>query len=305
VKRLLKILAALLLVAVTWLFAVWPPPVWYRTHWPATTAFMAARESQTPKKAKQVRLYRPVPLDSIVPALRDAVVIGEDNNFPVHRGIDYLALAHAIGYQRDSFSWASSRDRSELFSLLPHAWGKREKLRGASTITQQLAKNLYLSASRNPLRKVKEAVTAYRLEGALGKPRILELYLNVVELGPGVWGAEAAGEHYFDRHAIALTREQAAALAATLPFPLTSNPDFRPGRMRWRQNLILRRMGGEWVEVPKEETEDEPLNPAAELLAPPPFDTTAVDSIVPDTAAADSQAPEAPADSVTAPPDSS
>ena len=88
---------------------------------------------------------------------------------------------------------------------------------GASTITQQLAKNLYLSPSRNPFRKVKEAVLAKRLEWALSKDRILELYLNVAEFGPGIWGVEAASQEYFNKPASRLTRSEAAALAAVLP----------------------------------------------------------------------------------------
>jgi membrane peptidoglycan carboxypeptidase len=106
---------------------------------------------------------------------------------------------------------------------------------------------------------VKEAVTAYRLEAALGKRRILELYLNVAELGEEVWGVEAASQAYFDRPARRLTRSQAAALAGALPFPLRSNPGYHPGRMRWRQNLILRRMGGEAIVVPRALPEDAPL----------------------------------------------
>ncbi|HXE58396.1 MAG TPA: biosynthetic peptidoglycan transglycosylase [Gemmatimonadales bacterium] len=257
---------------VLWLFAVWPPPVWYRTHWPAETAFMAMREREgrTPERA---RAYRPVPLDSIAPAVVEAVLIGEDQRFWEHGGVDFQALRHALGYRRDTFSWTSARDRAELVPALRRAWERRRALRGASTVTQQLAKNLYLSPSRNPLRKLKEAVTAYRLEAALGKRRILELYLSVAELGHGVWGVEAASRRYFDRPARRLTRRQAAALAASLPFPLSSNPAHRPGRMRWRQSLILRRMEGERVEVPKLATEDE--------LPPPPAVPPAVDSVIP------------------------
>src|SRR6185369_4946737 len=118
-------------------------------------------------------------------------------------------------------------------------------------ITQQLAKNLYLSPSRNPLRKVKEAVTAWRLEYWLGKERILELYLNVVELGPEVWGVEAGSRKYFGHSARQLTLDEAAALAGSLPFPLKSNPAYRPGRMRWRQAMIIRRVRGERVEIPR------------------------------------------------------
>lgn len=201
--------------------------------------------------------YRPVPLDSIAPALQDAAIAGEDNKFFTHHGIDYLSLAQAIGYKRQTFDWNSVRDRNELKAVLPQVWARRSKLRGASTISQQLAKNLYLSPSRNPLRKVKEAVITWRLEAALGKRRIMELYLNVVEFGDGVFGAEAASQLYFKHSARQLSREQAAALAGSLPFPLRSNPGYRPGRMKWRQNLILRRMRGEQIEVPTEEEEDQ------------------------------------------------
>ena len=243
-------------LGVLWLFAVWPPPIWFRSHWPAETAFMTMRAGQDRADGRAIeRSYRPVPLDSIVRNARRAVTIGEDDDFWNHNGIDYKALRHALGYRRDTFSWSSKRDRETLLPLLASAWSKRDALRGASTITQQLAKNLYLSPSRNPLRKVKEAVTAFRLEGAMSKERILELYLNVVELGDEVWGFEAASQKYFKRSAARLSTEQAAALAATLPFPLSSNPGYRPGRMRWRQQLILRRMRGENVEVPKVETE--------------------------------------------------
>jgi monofunctional biosynthetic peptidoglycan transglycosylase len=93
-------------------------------------------------------------------------------------------------------------------------------------------------------------VTAYRIELALPKRRILELYLNIAELGDGVWGVEAASRRYYRKSARRLTESQAAALAATLPFPLSSNPAYRPVRMRKRQSLILRRMRGERIEVP-------------------------------------------------------
>jgi monofunctional glycosyltransferase len=293
-KTAMKALAVAAAGFLLWLFAIWPPPLWYRTHWPAETAFMWMRRGEGGRNVDSLRQYRPVPLDSIARGLQDAVVIGEDNNFFTHGGIDYLAMAHAIGYPRWSFTWSSARDRNELFSVLPTVWNRRDKLRGASTISQQLAKNLYLSSSRNPLRKVKEAVTTYRLEAALGKRRILELYLNVTELGDGIWGAEAASRKYFKRSAARITQEQAAALAGALPFPLSSNPGYKPSRMRWRQNLILRRMHGEWVEVPKVETEDIPTPP------PPDSVNLTVDSAL---MAIDS-IPLIQTESLPAPPDS-
>ena len=308
-RRVLQVLGLLAAAFVLWLFAIWPPPLWYRTHWPRQTAFMAMRETRGTdgktdgRQATVPVSYHPVPLDSITPVLQDAVIIGEDNNFLSHHGIDYLALAHALGYRRMTFSWDSPRDRKDLAALLPHAWERRAKLRGASTITQQLAKNLYLSASRNPLRKVKEAVITWRLEAALGKPRIMELYLNIVELGPGVWGVEAASQRYFKRSARAISREQAAALAGSLPFPLSSNPAHRPGRMRWRQDRILRRMRGEQVEVPQVEQEVEPPPAVTDSLAPP--DSLPADSVPAYEPAPDSLPPTdppPPADSAPTPP---
>jgi monofunctional glycosyltransferase len=238
------------------------------------------------------RLYRPVPLDSIAPAVAQAAMVGEDQNFRDHGGIDYHALLQALGYGHTDFSWTSARDVGELLRLLPHVWTRRAAIRGASTITQQLAKNLYLSPSRNPLRKVKEAVTAYRLEAALGKQRILELYLNVVELGDGVWGVEAASRKYYGHSAQDLSREQAAALSGSLPFPLRSNPGYRPARMRWRQELILRRMQGEQIEVPQEV--DEATDSATQTAVP------AVDSSPPAAPGEEAPLPSPPADSTPA-----
>ena len=100
----------------------------------------------------------------------------------------------------------------------------------------------YLSPSRNPLRKVKEVVTAWRLELWLGKDRILELYLNTAELGDEIWGVEAASRAYFGKPASRLTRVEAATLAGTLPAPTTSNPRERPGRMLWKRDWILGHM---------------------------------------------------------------
>jgi monofunctional biosynthetic peptidoglycan transglycosylase len=249
-----------------WLVAVWPPPAWYRTHWPSRTAFMAMRGNAVPddsgQTAKRGRgfparpAYQPVPLDSISEWLPRAAMIGEDNRFLEHAGIDYLAILEALGYRRATFAWSDPRDRAELGRTAGAFWSRRAKLRGASTITQQLAKNLYLSPDRNPLRKLKEGVTAYRLEAALSKRRLMELYLNVVEFGPNLWGAEAASEFYFQHSASRLTPAQAASLAGSLPFPLSSNPAYRTGRMRWRRDLILRRMRGEAITVPQEDEND-------------------------------------------------
>jgi monofunctional biosynthetic peptidoglycan transglycosylase len=210
----------------------------------------AAGEEGRPVPARR---YRPVPLSEIAPVMLSAVTVSEDNRFREHAGIDYVELRHALGYRPDEFSWSNSRNRAEMVAALRRLWERRGAMRGASTITQQLAKNLYLSPSRNPLRKIKEALLAWRLEYWLGKDRIMELYLNTVELGPEIWGVEAGSRAYFNRPAKQLSIDEAAALAGTLPHPLRSNPGYRPGRMRWRQAMIIRRIRGEKIEIPRDE----------------------------------------------------
>ena len=271
--RALRATAALLFagaaLGLAWLLFVWPPPVWYRSHFPAKTAFMRMRDRQARgTKDAPPRQYQPVALAAMSEWLPQAATAGEDEAFFEHQGIDWRSLRQALGYRRETFAWSSARDRGEL----RRAWrtANLDKVRGASTITQQLAKNLYLSPSRNPLRKVKEAVIAWRLEWALSKDRILELYLNTAELGRNVWGVEAASQEYFGRSATSITREQAALLIATLPHPRTSNPAHRPGRAQWRQRLILRKLRGEDVEVPQEVDETEVARPPAESLPPVP-----------------------------------
>jgi monofunctional biosynthetic peptidoglycan transglycosylase len=218
--------------SLVWLVGVWPPPSWWRTHWPRETAMMRRRADRP--------VGRPVPLAEFAPVLQRMVILAEDSRVRSHRGIDPAELRDALGL----------RPGAPLGEVAQAAWRRRDRLRGASTLTQQLAKNLYLSPARNPLRKLKELVTAFRLEGALPKDRILELYLNVAEWGIGVWGADAASRAYFGLPASRLTADQAAALAATLPHPRTSNPLFRPARMEWRKRLILARYYGADVTIP-------------------------------------------------------
>jgi monofunctional biosynthetic peptidoglycan transglycosylase len=214
------------------------------------------------REQSPARAWHPTPLKEITPVLQRIVIIGEDSRFRTHHGIDLSEIADAL-----------------------RAWRQRDRLRGASTITQQLAKNLYLSSSRNPLRKAKEAVTALRLELALSKDRILELYLNVVEWGPGIWGVDAASRAYFGVPASRLTAEQAAELVATLPHPRTSNPTFRPERMLERRNLILARYHGVEVYIPPEEETDTIPVPSVAL---PSVDSLRIDSLSPGDSAQDS-----------------
>src|SRR5438034_4399620 len=241
-------------IALAWLVGVWPPPQWWRHHWPCETAMMREVERATPPT------FHPTALKDISPVLQRMVIIGEDSRFRTHRGIDPAEIADALGVNGHS-GW-----RTTLGDL----WRHRDRLRGASTITQQLAKNLYLSASRNPLRKLKEAVTALRLELPLPKDRILELYLDVAEWGPGIWGADAASRAYFGVPASHLSDEQAAELVATLPHPRTSNPTFRPERTLERRNLILARYHGVEVYIPPEEEDTALVVPPVVL---PPIDS--------------------------------
>ena len=221
-----------------WLFGVWPPPVWWRSHWPRETAMM--REAPATRPPGPPPALHPVPLAAVSPLLQRMIIIGEDSRFHTHHGIDFTEIGDALGVGQHPSVWAT----------IKAAWRRRDRLRGASTITQQLAKNLYLSPSRNPLRKLKEAATAVRLELALPKDRIMELYVNSVEWGPGIWGVDQASRDYFGVPPAALTEEEAAELAATLPHPRTSNPVFHPAQTLARRDLILARYRGYSVTIP-------------------------------------------------------
>lgn len=213
---------ALVLVAyVAWEWITFPNVAALRDQWPKTTAFMEHRKAELRAAGKDdTLLYRPVPYARISPYLRRAALVAEDDTFYEHKAVDVDALKAAI--QRD--------------------WERKKITHGGSTITQQLAKNLYLSPSRNPLRKVKEYFIARALENHLTKKRILELYLNVVEMGERVYGADAAARHYFGIPASAVTAQQAALLAGCLPNPRLMNPGAPNKRLRWRQRMILSRM---------------------------------------------------------------
>ncbi len=251
--------------ALVWLLGVWPPPVWWRDHWPRETAMM--REAEALERSNRPTVH-PTALQDIAPALQRMVVIAEDSRFWTHHGIDLAEVADALHLS----------DARGLWPVVRETWRHRDRLRGASTLTQQLAKNLYLSPSRSPLRKVKEAATALRLEAALPKERILELYLNVVEWGPGIWGVDAASRAYFGVPPSRLSDEQAAELAATLPHPRSSNPTFRPELMLARRNLILARYRGVDVVIPTEEETDTIPVPTVAL---PSVDSIQIDSIAP------------------------
>ena len=160
---------------------------------------------------------------------------------PISRISRSLALA-ALVAEDDTFYQHSGFATTQMKAALAEAWEKRELPRGASTITQQLAKNLWLSPSRNPWRKVKEALLTVQLEQELEKRRILEVYLNVAEFGKGVYGAEAAARHYFRKSAAELSESEAAELAASLPMPSKWHPGSSSRAWQERSKIILARM---------------------------------------------------------------
>jgi monofunctional glycosyltransferase len=188
---------------------------------PKTTAFIEQRKDEWIEKGSRRKIYqRWVPLSSISSNLKKAVIVAEDPNFYHHKGLDFFAIK--LAFRRN--------------------WEERELEVGASTITQQLMKNLYLSSSRNPLRKYREAILALRVERCVKKNRILEIYLNVIEWGEATYGAEAAARRYFGKSASALAPGEAALLAAMIPNPRMYNPLKRNPQLHKRQNTILRRM---------------------------------------------------------------
>jgi len=246
-RRVLRLLLALGLLPVGALFLCLlflPWPLSLRWEDPGQTSFMEYRLREARRAGQELAIRQAwVPLDQISPHLRRAVLVAEDDRFYLHHGIDWKALAEETHYAGDSvFSWWSLDDLRALEGSFAYAWSHRGEVKGRSTLTQQLAKNLYFTPDRSLARKLAEAVVAKRLELFLPKDRILELYLNVAEWGPGVFGAQAAAEAYFNEGADDLTLDQAAALAATLPHPLSSNPAFRASRMAWRKEMLLHRM---------------------------------------------------------------
>jgi monofunctional glycosyltransferase len=190
---------------------------------PQTTAWIELRGRQAHSEGRTARrAQRWVPYARISPALKRAVLIAEDSGFFEHDGVDYDQLRESIEVNLERF----------------------ELSRGASTLTQQLAKNLYLSPSKNPLRKLRELMIARLLEAGLPKRRIFEIYLNVIEWGDGVYGAEAAARAYFGVSAASLSAEQSALLAGAIINPRLLSPGAPTRRLLARQRLILRRMGG-------------------------------------------------------------
>jgi monofunctional biosynthetic peptidoglycan transglycosylase len=200
---------------------------WWRTHDPATTAFMEQRLDRLRGKKPEAKLrHQWVPYARISANLKRAVVAAEDAKFADHEGFDWEAMQKA---------WEKNQRRGKVVA-------------GGSTISQQLAKNLFLSPSKTPWRKGQEAIITLMLEVVWDKRRILEVYLNVVEWGSGVFGAEAAARHYHDTSAAQLSASQAARLAVMLPNPRKYEKSFST-RLQNHASRIQGRMA--YADVPR------------------------------------------------------
>jgi monofunctional biosynthetic peptidoglycan transglycosylase len=208
------------LLALYWL-ATLPDVSWLAKHNPKETALIEARQAEAQEKGRPLRpQWIWVPMSRISPYLKRAVVATEDASFFQHEGFDWEGIKDAAVYNLEA----------------------GEFKRGGSTITQQLAKNLYLSPERSLLRKAREALITRSLEHQLTKHRILELYLNVAEWGHGIFGAEAAARHHFGKPAAELNMDEAALLAAILPSPRRYDPMRVTKYLRNRQQHILHRI---------------------------------------------------------------
>lgn len=244
---ILAILAALVL-SVAFYF-IYPDVAKLRAVNPKKTAFMEYREKEWAKQGKKKKIVQKwVPLSRISPYLVKAVIIAEDDKFWSHEGFDFEAMQKAI--EKDL--------KSRKFKV------------GGSTISQQLAKNLYLSPARNPVRKIKEAILTWRIENSLSKKRIIELYLNVAEWGDGIFGIEAAAQRHFGKPAADLSAREAAKLATVLPNPRRYNPTGTGRYVEYRSELIYQIMVRRGIVIPDyEEVVNEPFGEAPGEAAPP------------------------------------
>ncbi|NOT27431.1 MAG: monofunctional biosynthetic peptidoglycan transglycosylase [Acidobacteria bacterium] len=255
---------------------------------PVSTAFMDLRTAEAAREGRTLRkVHRWVPYSRISASLKRAVLVAEDSAFWDHEGVDM----------------------EQIRASIQAGWEQGREIRGASTITQQLAKNLYLSPSRDPLRKLRELIIARRLEAALPKTRIFEIYLNVIEWGDGIWGAEAAAQRYFGIPSASLNREQAALLAGAIINPRLLNPARPTRRLLRRQRIILGRMGQVALPAPTRATSEvaEPADTAstAILEAAPtiaePGETEAPADAVPEDDALPAENPPATLESESPP----
>lgn len=250
--RLVKISFLTLIGAIfLWLlyeYLTFPDIKKLRTENPTTTALIEERLAKARAEGREPKKYMIwMPIDQISPNLQRSVIAGEDARFVEHNGFDWEAIQKAW----EEAVKEGEKEAKEEGDYDPNDWipPLPSFKRGASTITQQLAKNLYLSEERSLVRKLREAVITYFLERELSKKRILEIYLNVIEWGDGIYGAEAASRTYFKKSASDLTPAEAAYLSAMIPSPLNVfNPKKHPKRVARRQRIILRYMN--YVKIP-------------------------------------------------------
>jgi monofunctional biosynthetic peptidoglycan transglycosylase len=241
-KILFLVLVGAVIVWFGYEFITFPNTSKLRNENPTTTSLIEYRLAEAQKAGTEPRKYMVwQPIEQISPNLAKAVLAGEDTHFFEHHGFDWDAINSAW----EEAQKEGEKEAKEEGDYDPNDWipPMPSFKRGASTISQQLAKNLYLSEERSFFRKGREAAITYFLERNLSKKRILELYLNVIEWGDGIYGAEAASRTYFKKSASALTPQEAAYLSAMIPSPLNVfNPQKNPKRVIRRQKVILRGM---------------------------------------------------------------
>ena len=241
-KILFLILIGAVVVWVAYEFITFPNISKLRNENPTTSSMIEYRISEARAGGREPRKYMVwQPIEQISPHLAKAVLAGEDARFFEHDGFDWDAIEKAWEEaQREGEKEAKAEGDYDPNSWIPPMPNFK---RGASTVTQQLAKNLYLSEERSFLRKGREAAITHFLERDLTKKRLLEIYLNIIEWGDGIYGAEAAARTYFKKSASALTAQEAAYLSAMIPSPLNVfNPQKNPKRVVRRQKVILRGM---------------------------------------------------------------
>ncbi len=241
-KILFLVLVGAVVVWIGYELVTFPAISKLRTENPTTSSMIEFRISEARADNKEPRKYMVwQPIEQISPNLQKAVLAGEDTHFFQHHGFDWDAINSAW----EEAQKEGEKEAKEEGDYDPNDWipPMPSFKRGASTITQQLAKNLYLSEERSFFRKGREAAITYFLERNLNKKRILEIYLNVIEWGDGIYGAEAASRTYFNKSASQLSPQEAAYLSAMIPSPLNVfNPKKNPKRLARRQKIILRGM---------------------------------------------------------------
>ncbi len=216
---LFRILMLLLVVDIFYISTIWPDWSEYGRGTVKKTKFIQGYEARRKKNPQLPRLkWKPVAMNWIPRTMRNAVIVAEDSRFYQHTGFDLDALKEAMEYNVEHMDFKY----------------------GASTISQQTIKNMFLSASKNPLRKWHELILTIGMEIKLSKTRILEIYLNVAEFGKGIFGVEAASQYYYGISAHTLSMWQAAELAATLPSPVKHNPRTQTKRFKRRAKKVYR-----------------------------------------------------------------